>query len=1221
MKRKFLAVAAAAPLLAASIPALAQVTISTATSTPVATATANNGAPSDVTIAAGGSITLTAPGTELKLNSNNSIDNAGALSGSGVDDLIGIDILGGFTGTATNTGSITLNESSATTADPNNGLATGPFATGSGRIGLEVTGAGVFTGSIIDTGSISIIGNNSAGVTIQAPVSGDFLMQVVTPPASGSTTPTVTDGTISITGANSVGLQVTSSGSVGGNMPIQGVSALGAASQAVQINGNVGGWMNFSGAVVSTGYRTTTRSTNPFLAATFTREEMQQGGAAVTLGGNVVGGVILSAPPPVSSTNPDVDNDGVPDNVQGTASVISYGSSPAMQIGAVGAGGGAAPAIAFGAFTKSDYFSANNPAPPAKTFGLVVQGSIGALGLFDPLTSPNLPGVVSATALQIGGQILVTPAVDTFNSSNVFVSTTPAVWAAAGAVTIAGGLYNSGNISAQAYQADATAIHIGADPLSGHCNPCALVTLPTIYNDGQITANSVQVNSATTQTINGGNLPPTPAPLPVNVTAVLIEKDSNVSSIVNNSGILAELTGTGGVGGKVTAIIDKSGSLVNITNTGSIDAVLNNTLATTPLPLVGADGTSNTVAIDISAGTAAQTITQGFSAVVAAATPYVATQSYAIGAVVSFNGNIYKSLVAVGPGADPVSAPTDWSQIGAVTPTIGGDIYFGSGPSTLNVTAGIVASTTIAMGAGLNTVNVQGSAAGPNGAPNSPIVSGYLSERAGGSFALSVGMATLRDTNPNAVAASSINIGSGGVLVVAADPGAPGGSRNTDFINTGLTKIAADGQIGLTLLSLQAAPSQTYTVIEGALGSITAPNLGPTAIGNTPFLYTATSALVADDPATGKEEVQLTVERKTAAQLGFNAGEAGALNAVLAALPVTSDAGIQAQLLAQTTEAGLKSVYDQLLPNQGQGIFHALDAAAQKISTFTGGPPDVGTHIGGSSLWLQEVNERIDRSGLDSVGSSSKLLGLVGGYERMGVAGGALGLSLAYFNVQESDEFSALGAHDVGSLVEAGLYYRRSIGHLTVSARGAGGYGWFSEDRRFASGTEFDRAQASWTGSFIDAHFGAGYEVKIFGPYYARPEVSLDYLTLHQSGYAENGLNPGFNLTVASQTDTQFSGQAVMVLGRQWGKANWLRAELRGGYREVFSGTVGDITANFANGTPFVVTGDPDKGGWMTVGFSLKTGSQFSYLALEGDADFRSGEQRFDLRVAGRSIF
>ena len=44
-------------------------------------------------------------------------------------------------------------------------------------------------------------------------------------------------------------------------------------------------------------------------------------------------------------------------------------------------------------------------------------------------------------------------------------------------------------------------------------------------------------------------------------------------------------------------------------------------------------------------------------------------------------------------------------------------------------------------------------------------------------------------------------------------------------------------------------------------------------------------------------------------------------------------------------------------------------------------------------------------------------------------------------------------------------------------------------------------------------------------------------------------------------------------------------------------------------------------GGWVTAGFSLKSGTQFSYVALEGDADFRHGEQRYDLRVAGRSMF
>ena len=93
------------------------------------------------------------------------------------------------------------------------------------------------------------------------------------------------------------------------------------------------------------------------------------------------------------------------------------------------------------------------------------------------------------------------------------------------------------------------------------------------------------------------------------------------------------------------------------------------------------------------------------------------------------------------------------------------------------------------------------------------------------------------------------------------------------------------------------------------------------------------------------------------------------------------------------------------------------------------------------------------------------------------------------------------------------------------------------------------------------------------------------------------------------------------MFGRQWGRTSWLRSEVRVGYREVIDGTVGDTTASFAGGTPFTMLGDPDKGGWATVGFSLKTGSQFSYLALEGDADVRKGQQRYDLRVAGRSVF
>jgi hypothetical protein len=73
--------------------------------------------------------------------------------------------------------------------------------------------------------------------------------------------------------------------------------------------------------------------------------------------------------------------------------------------------------------------------------------------------------------------------------------------------------------------------------------------------------------------------------------------------------------------------------------------------------------------------------------------------------------------------------------------------------------------------------------------------------------------------------------------------------------------------------------------------------------------------------------------------------------------------------------------------------------------------------------------------------------------------------------------------------------------------------------------------------------------------------------------------------------------------------------------REVLENGMGDTTAAFDGGSLFSMTPDDDSGGWATIGFSLRAGSPSSYFALEGDGDFRNGEQRYDVRIAGRTIF
>lgn len=1157
MKRTTLVAAvASAPFLLLAGQASAQLSITTATSAPVATATAVSNAPGSIDVTSTGSIGLTASGVAVTLNSNNAVTNEGQIGFTDISNATGILVRGGNTASVTNTGSINITETYAPTDSNLDGLIDGNFASGGNRIGILVSGTSPFVGGIASSGSITVRGNASYGVLIQAPITVDFQM-INAALANGTTAATATNGSITITGDHSFGLLVapTTTGgspvSIGGNVRLSTINVSGVATQGAVIDGAVGGSVEVAGAVTSTAYRSTTRSSNPALSTLYTSQELGfggQNGAAVTIGGSVGKGILLSAPPVLlSTTNADVDKNGVADTLQSTGQIVSYGSAPGLQIGVAGL------TANVGAGTST----------AANGYGLVIQGTVIGNGVFDQTSSPNLPNPVSATAIQIGA--LGTAATPT------------AAAVPAASVTIAGGLHNTGGIQAAAYQADATAIHI----LGG-------ATVPTIVNDGIISASSQQVNATTTGVT------------PLNVSAISIEKGASVGAIVNNSAITANITGSGGVGGNVGVIVDRSGTLSSIQNTGTINAQLTQSLITSPLP-------GTLTAIDLSAGAGPQTLTQLANPAFAGVGAFNGTVAYVVGSEVSENGSVYQALKGSGIGVDPASTPSVWRQVGAVTPSINGSIYFGSGGTTLNIASGTIIGQTIDLGAGANTVIVNGDA--------NTILSANLKDEGVNTLKLNINYGILSTTNPLTVRANSIVVGANGVLLAQGDPANPSTPR---FIVTGASSFAQGAGVGLTLSTLQAALTQTYVVVQTAGGgTLTAGNFQTSSLAVAPFLYNETTAYI---PAAAGQPAEITVTAglKSQSQLGFNNAEQAALTAVLKAAPATL--GIENALLAQTSTAGLKAVYDQLLPNQGQGLFDALDKAAQAVSSLTGTTPDAGTRVAGSSLWLQEVNERVRRTGIQTQGSYSKLLGVIGGYERLGPAGGAAGITLAYYNVEEAENAQQVGGNTVASLIEAGAYYRRAAGGLTFSVRGAGGYSFFSGERRLIAGGVTEKATSSWNGYFFDGHTGLAYEQR-FGRFYARPEISADYLRLHENSHGETGGDAGFDLNVAGRSSTRLSGEAIVSLGTQWGKAQWLRSEIRGGYREVFSGNIGDTVANFAGGAAFSLAPDSDSGGWATVGVSLKGGSQFSYLALEGDADFRSGEQRYDIRLAGRSIF
>ena len=181
---------AAAPLVF-TLPAVAQVTISTATTDAGPDRNRQQRRALDITIASGGSITPTTAGTTaVTINSNNDVINNGAISFTNLNDTVGVRILPGLTGSYTGSGSISLLEDytrADTDSDTDTDELDGPLAQGSNRYGILLEPGGTFTGDIrIDNtnnvpqaqivgGAITVEGNNSAGVSLQSDLIGSYI--------------------------------------------------------------------------------------------------------------------------------------------------------------------------------------------------------------------------------------------------------------------------------------------------------------------------------------------------------------------------------------------------------------------------------------------------------------------------------------------------------------------------------------------------------------------------------------------------------------------------------------------------------------------------------------------------------------------------------------------------------------------------------------------------------------------------------------------------------------------------------------------------------------------------------------------------------------------------------------------------------------------------------------------------------------------------------------
>jgi len=483
-------------LVLSSVAAYGQTTIEDGQTGPLTTSTQNG----DVTIATTSTITVPAGATGVVLDSDNVLTNEGNITAEDTDNVTGVNLVGGTARSFINSGQISLTETVVFEDTDEDGSIDGPFAEGTGRTGILISGASPFEGNIEQaaSGSVLIEGNDSFGIQLAdgASVLGDINL----------------DGIITAVGTNIVGLGI--NGPVIGNVALNGnISATGENASAVDINSNIDGQFSNDGTITNTGLRFAQRlplTQRDILDA----EDTLQAGSAIAISGNVTNGILLAQ---TTETVTDAETGEVTDTITNTSTVSQFGSAPAVLINdQTGA------PIAVGVVAEI-----TNPADAnfdeTLQFAFINQGSVNASGILDDS---------NATV---------------FEANNV---------------TFDGGISNTGNLTATTFRSgdDGTADVNGQ---TGTARVILLgdnVMAETISNQGIIIATTVEASDAifldrdniiparelsavaieisdgaTVNTLNNE----------VTISALVTGRDGEAIAVIDNSGTLTEINNSG----------------------------------------------------------------------------------------------------------------------------------------------------------------------------------------------------------------------------------------------------------------------------------------------------------------------------------------------------------------------------------------------------------------------------------------------------------------------------------------------------------------------------------------------------------------------------------------------------------------------------------------------------------------------------------------------------
>lgn len=542
-----------------------------------------------------------------------------------------------------------------------------------------------------------------------------------------------------------------------------------------------------------------------------------------------------------------------------------------------------------------------------------------------------------------------------------------------------------------------------------------------------------------------------------------------------------------------------------------------------------------------------------------------------------------------------------------ISPNITGSILFGTGAGsdTLDLRSGLLLGNVV-FGGGTDTFKLSGGS----------FFLGGLS-KSSGDLAIDVAQGILSLSNTDAIALTSLNVGSESVLFFNADPTETDPTLRNGRLNVaGTATLQSGARIGLNFASRLTKP-ESFTIIQaGTLNNLGADD---SLLGNLPFIYSA-------DLVTTSTTASINVRQKSTDELGLSGGRAAAFSAFYEA--IDQDPSVLSAVFGRTDQAAFAGFYNQFLPDYGGGVFQSLSLGARNVmraqaEVVTDMPRDE------PRSWLQEVGSGVSQKSATEINYRTTGFGLAGGYEvPIGAGNGVAGISAAYLSSDVRNQDRSVGSTlDVNSVLVGG-YWRDRRGDLLLDASLNGGYVWVDSDRQVidqaANGVRNIQRDvlADWSGFLVTGRFGAAYDWQT-GNLYLRPDVFVDYAYLREGGYTETGGGGSIDLEVDGRSSSQVNAEVGVAFGARFGRTFRWGPEIRVGYRTVLAGGLSDTTARFISvpGQPFTLSSIEQDQGVLTVMAALRGSGAYSNVAFEAGGEIGDLYRAYMARLVVRFLF